>query len=113
MLKYDSSQHDKENERYKSGKKALNISALSIVFNCVTKIMNLVNEDLHQIVLSNSQFSYSEVRKFAVNAMQLDGIEIMIQAAFKAPLDDIFYKPRTDKAWNLLSKHLRVEDVEN
>ena len=92
MLKYDAEDHNDENERYKSGKKTLNISAAAIVFKCMTKIMNLVNEDLHQIVLSGNQFSYSEVRKFAVNCMQLDGIEIMIQAALSAPLDDLFYK---------------------
>ena len=110
---YSKEKFAKVNEEYRSGQKLINIHATGMCFAAAVKVVEEINRDLYEIVCSGRLMSYRMVRKFVVDYLQLDDFANLLYAAFKAPLDDIFYQPRDSDDWKLLDAHTKLYEIEN
>lgn len=71
--------------------------------------MNTIYEELKQ----GDALSYARVRKFVVDYLQLDAVEIALFSAFEAPMDDPFYLDPEDPRIKCLQKHMKTIEVDD
>ena len=83
------------------------------MFECAAKILEEVNRDLYEIVISGKYLSYRMVRKFVVDYLQLDDFAVTCYAAMQSPLDDIFYQAKDSEDWLLLNANMQFLKIEN
>jgi hypothetical protein len=93
-LKFVEFNHDDYKEvtrAYMSGEKLINIHATGVLLDCFISILEELSQDLSQISNCGKMIAFRLVRKFAVDMLQMDSAELMLYAAFRSPVDDIFY----------------------
>lgn len=69
----------------------INIPATTVVLKVIASILNEIKPLLLSIAQSGLIIPFRLVRKFAVEAIMLDQVELILYNAFDAPKDDLFY----------------------
>jgi hypothetical protein len=68
---------------------------------------------VYQELKDNGKISYSSVRKFVVDYLQLDTADMILFAAFEAPIDDPFYLSEEHPDIKTLQKHITKIEIDN
>ena len=76
---------------YKEGTAFIHVTATGVIYKAIVKILANMNVKLGQLISTGKEIDYSMVKKFLVDFLMMDIVELSIFAAFSAPNDDIFY----------------------
>jgi len=89
-MEFNHEDYKDRNESLFSGESLLNVPAtttvLKVMLNITREMQNVLND-----IKGNSIISNRCARLFAVEAVMLNQVEIILYTAFDAPKDDIFY----------------------
>lgn len=89
-MEFNHKDYKDRNESLFSGESLLNVPAtttvLKVMLNITREMQNVLND-----IKGNSSISNRCARLFAVEAVMLNQVEIILYTAFDAPKDDIFY----------------------
>ena len=102
MPTYDREDFLEINRHYISGSKRINITATSLVFGVVVKVLKDIIEQLNTILSKDKLITFPHVRKFILSQLCLQQLELCVYGAFRSPEDDLFYQDPDSPDWELM-----------
>jgi hypothetical protein len=93
FLKYKAEDYQELNEKLLSGEVSINVSATVTVLKLIFNVLISIHSSLTEILAAGRHIPFRVVRRFAVETVMLDSMEIILYNACKTPKDDIFYLP--------------------
>ena len=113
MPTYDREDFLEINRHYISGSKRINITATSLVFGVVVKVLKDIIEQLNTILSKDKLITFPHVRKFILSQLCLQQLELCVYGAFRSPEDDLFYQDPDSPDWELMRQNLEISNIEN
>lgn len=100
MKQYDEKDYEEEISAYQSGEQIINVSATTCCMIVCNRVFNEVKTDLAAIQVElEKSVSYETVRKFVVDYVMMDKMDLVIFTAFQAPRDEIFFQSPESDTW--------------